>query len=78
MITLRATPSCVAGVGTVVAVTTTGSTTFVSALSTGFVSWAATGSAAKSHVRTRTLLAIRMTAPFLSKGCLLPCRDQVS
>src|SRR5436190_11537328 len=58
--TFKPTPSCPAGVGTVVAVTTTGSTFFVSC--------AAEGAAVASISITTIVIACLTTAPSLSKG----------
>jgi hypothetical protein len=58
--TFRLTPSCWAGVATVVAVTTTGSTFFVSC---------ATAGTAVASITMNTIVSVCLTtAPFLSKG----------
>ena len=84
VITFRATPSCSAGVAMVVAVTTTGSTFFVSGFASwvgpgfvscvvsgvvpGFVSCAAPGTATASIAASTAPSVCLTTAPFLSKG----------
>src|SRR5499433_2201679 len=62
--TFKGTPSSRAGVGTVVAVTTTGSTFFVS----GATSCASADTTAPNTASAAVTMICRTTAPFLSKG----------
>src|SRR5262245_6779241 len=75
--TLRDTPSCCAGVGTVVAVTTTGSTFCETGgfVSSGFVSCATAMPPTPRTATTTAPITYRTIAPFRSKGALPTSRS---